>query len=140
MSAIRLTCLLITTYAASTSLAQFDLSWYTIDSGGVTFATGGSFELGATIGQHDAGPTMTGGSFELTGGFWQPFTLVAPCPGDLNGDGLVNQLDLNLLLAAFGTCPGDAGYDPAAGNLAGDACVDQLDLNIVLAGFGSPCP
>jgi hypothetical protein len=48
---------------------QFDLSWYTIESGGGR-ATGGKFELEGTIGQHDAGTTMTGGSFALSGGFW----------------------------------------------------------------------
>ncbi|MHC4089370.1 MAG: hypothetical protein ACYSVY_03660 [Planctomycetota bacterium] len=51
---------------------NYDLSWHTIDGGG-GYSAGGDFELEGTIGQHDAGPstgTMTGGSFELVGGFW----------------------------------------------------------------------
>lgn len=48
---------------------QFSIPWYTIDSGG-GYASGGNFELEGTIGQHDAGPTMTGGQFAVTGGFW----------------------------------------------------------------------
>ncbi len=29
---------------------QFELAWYTIDGGGGTFSSGGSFELGGTVG------------------------------------------------------------------------------------------
>ena len=47
----------------------YDLSWYTIDSGGATLSTGGTYSLGGTIGQPDAG-SMLGGSYTLTGGFW----------------------------------------------------------------------
>ena len=49
--------------------AQYTISWFTIASGGGN-ATGGNFALEGTIGQHDAGPVMTGGEFQLTGGFW----------------------------------------------------------------------
>jgi len=54
---------------APLSGGDFDLSWHTIDGGGGT-STGGGFELAGTIGQHDAGQTMTGGNFTVTGGFW----------------------------------------------------------------------
>jgi hypothetical protein len=47
----------------------YDLSWYTIDGGGATFSVGGSYSLGGTIGQPDAG-SMGGGSYQLVGGFW----------------------------------------------------------------------
>ncbi len=47
----------------------YDLSWYTIDGGGATFSTGGSYSLGGTIGQPDAG-SMGGGTYQLNGGFW----------------------------------------------------------------------
>lgn len=49
--------------------ADLGLDWHTIDGGGHTFSTGGAFELGSTCGQPDAGE-MSGGSFELAGGFW----------------------------------------------------------------------
>jgi hypothetical protein len=47
----------------------YDLSWYTIDGGGATFSIGGSYSLGGSIGQADAG-SMSGGSYQLNGGFW----------------------------------------------------------------------
>lgn len=47
----------------------YDLTWSTIDGGGLTFATGGNFSLGGTIGQADAG-TLAGGGYTLIGGFW----------------------------------------------------------------------
>lgn len=47
----------------------YDLSWNTIDGGGMTFSSGGPYTLGGTIGQADAG-ILTGGSYVLQGGFW----------------------------------------------------------------------
>ena len=47
----------------------YDLSWYTIDGGGATFSTGGSYSLGGSIGQADAG-SLSGGLYQLNGGFW----------------------------------------------------------------------
>ena len=58
---------------AGSVLAQsgdsYDLSWWTVDSGGYTFSTGGNYTLGSTIGQPDAA-TLTGGDYTLGGGFW----------------------------------------------------------------------
>ncbi|GIK17249.1 MAG: hypothetical protein BroJett003_22130 [Planctomycetota bacterium] len=50
------------------------------------------FELSGTIGQSDAQmpPVMTGGSFELIGGFW-PVVNLCYCLGDLNGDRLKDR-------------------------------------------------
>ena len=48
----------------------YELTWSTIDGGGVMNATGGAYTLGGTIGQPDAGAAMTGGGFTLVGGFW----------------------------------------------------------------------
>jgi hypothetical protein len=58
---------------ATTALAQtggpYGLSWSTIDEGGPS-STGDGYWLGGTTGQIDASGTLTGGSFELMGGFW----------------------------------------------------------------------
>ncbi len=50
-------------------------------------------------------------------------------PGDLDGDGVVNESDLALCLGAWGTA------DPAA-DLSGDGVVDLVDLSLLL-GFWS---
>ena len=47
----------------------YDLTWNSADGGGVTFATGGPYSLGGTIGQADAGAS-SGGAYSLSGGFW----------------------------------------------------------------------
>jgi len=48
----------------------YDLTWNTVDGGGVTWATGGGYSLGGTAGQADAG-VLTGGGYVLGGGFWR---------------------------------------------------------------------
>ncbi|MCK4873348.1 MAG: hypothetical protein KAS72_11535 [Phycisphaerales bacterium] len=57
-----------------------------------------------------------------------------PCggiPGDLNGDGCVDQTDLGILLASYEI---DAG-----GDCDGDGDTDQADLGILLANYGVGC-
>jgi len=68
--------LLLAAVGGAVALAQsggsFDLTWHTVDGGGRagSASTGGSFALSGTIGQPDAGPTLSGGAFGLDGGFW----------------------------------------------------------------------
>lgn len=59
------------------ALGEYDLSWWTVDGGGATFSSGGSYELGGTIGQPDAG-TLSGGDYTLGGGFWGGGAAVEP--------------------------------------------------------------
>jgi hypothetical protein len=47
----------------------YEISWYTIDSGGTQNLSGGSYTLSGTIGQYDAG-SQSGGSYTLNGGYW----------------------------------------------------------------------
>ena len=96
-------CSAIMLVVAGVAPAQnYDLSWYTIDGGGVMFSSGGTLELSGTIGQPDASvEVLTGGNLELVGGFWPVF-----CFGDLDGDEDVDLTDLAALLAVYGTtCP-----------------------------------
>jgi hypothetical protein len=54
----------------------YDLSWHTVDGGGYTWSDGGTYTLGGTIGQPDAG-NLAGASeppvrtYTLGGGFWE---------------------------------------------------------------------
>jgi hypothetical protein len=54
---------------SASALGVYTLDWWTVDGGGATFSTGGSYSLGGSIGQPDAG-TSSGGSYALVGGFW----------------------------------------------------------------------
>jgi hypothetical protein len=136
-------CLMIciTWSVSHTSASGQSIDWFTIDGGGAFLTAAGTLTLSGTVGQPEAGVTMTGGAFALTGGFWaMPVATDVPaCPGDLDADGDVDQSDLGTLLAAYGTCPGDPNYSAPAGLLAGDPCVTQSDLGVLLANYATEC-
>ncbi len=48
---------------------SYDLSWFSTDGGGGE-SNGGTYNLIGTLGQPDAGNTLSGGNYALTGGFW----------------------------------------------------------------------
>lgn len=100
------------------------------------------FETARTLTVYDD-ELIAGGDFLTAGGqvsaYWARWGCPAPCVGDIDNDGVVGQSDLGGLLSAFGSCPGDPNYNPAA-NIAGDACIDQSDLGLLLANFGTTCP
>jgi len=81
------------------------------------------------------------GDFNPTGEFVSfGFRLASPvpgpvCPGDTNGDSLVNGADLSVLLGQFGqSVPASTGAD-----FNGDGLVNGADLSVLLAGFGESC-
>jgi len=47
----------------------YSLERWTVDNGGGVSSAGG-YSLAGTIGQPDASPVMTGGTYSLTGGYW----------------------------------------------------------------------
>jgi hypothetical protein len=56
-------------FPVTTSAQSYAVNWFAIDGGGGNSA-GGGYSLAGSVGQADAGLTMSGGSFALTGGFW----------------------------------------------------------------------
>jgi hypothetical protein len=70
----------------------------------------------------------TGGSRPETIVVWDP-----GIPGDINGDGVVDVLDLLALLAAWGPCP--VPPPECAADINGDGVVDVLDLLELLANW-----
>jgi hypothetical protein len=58
-----------------------------------------------------------------------------PCPGDLNGDGVINFSDLNAVLTCFGV----SGAPCLGSDVDNDGQVDFADLNIILSNFGTGC-
>ena len=59
----------------------------------------------------------------------QMIELVASNPGDIDGDGNVDGVDLALLLSAWGSTSSDADVN-------GDGIVNGMDLSIILSNWG----
>jgi len=105
----------------------YSIPWHTIDGGGVMWSAGGGWELGATVGQPDAGPAMSGGGFVLAGGFWYG----APVPsasGDLDGDGDVDLDDYGVFSDCLSGPEGGVAAGCEAADLNGDGYVDLDDF------------
>src|SRR5712691_11819871 len=68
--------------ATSAHAQSYSIDWFTVDGGGGT-STGGVYQVSGTAGQADAGPSMSGGNFSLTGGFWSLLSVVQT-PGAAN--------------------------------------------------------
>ena len=66
--AIILIFALAITAAIAMSDATYDLSWWTVNAGGGTTASG-KYSLSGTAGQYDAG-VLSGGKYDLGGGYW----------------------------------------------------------------------
>lgn len=56
---------------------SYSIDWYKTAGGG-GISSNGQFVISGTIGQHDAGEPMTGGSYSLTGGFWALYAIQTP--------------------------------------------------------------
>lgn len=123
---------------AAAVAADFALDWWTIDSGGDTFTTGGDFELSGTIGQHDAGTTvMSGGAYELSGGFWAGVP-ACTCLSDINHDGQRDGRDVEYFL----DCILGAGSNCACADVDPNSVVDLNDLALFIDDLleGETCP
>src|SRR5262245_33689960 len=105
---------------------NYAIDGHTIDGGGQTFSTGGTFSHGGTIGQPDAGPAppMTGGAFELTGGFWPGASSACTCPGDMDGDSQKDGLDIQQFVA----CVISGGTACSCADVNGNNMLDPGDV------------
>jgi hypothetical protein len=92
------------------------------DSTTATFPAAGTYVLGVTV-DDGRGGTATG---SVT-------VVVQKRPGDLDGNGVVNAVDLGIVVTNFGTEP---PADPLA-DADGDGVVNALDLAIVVGNFGT---
>lgn len=60
--------------ASAQTGGHYDLSWSNVSAGGTAMAAGGSHALATSGGQADvspAGPMLTGGTYQIIGGFLQ---------------------------------------------------------------------
>ncbi len=79
---LTLAVLLTLAIGASIVYAQaggYDLTWNTVDGGGVTLASGGGYTLSGTAGQPDAA-LWSGGGYTLSGGFWHAGAVAGGTP------------------------------------------------------------
>jgi hypothetical protein len=79
---------------ATDGVPAIDFNWYTIDGGGTMHAMGGVFEMGFTVGQPDPG-VLTGGDFELSGGFWPGVVPNAFCYANCDNSTALPILNVN---------------------------------------------
>lgn len=107
-----------------------NIDWSTTDGGGVLSSAGGTAVLSGTVGQFDAGPRMTGGTFELAGGFW-PGAARGPIPGDCDSNGVVQLDDFACFTVCFTGLDGVYTSECSMFDLDFDGDVDADDY----AGF-----
>jgi hypothetical protein len=102
----------------------------------------------ATVGIRNSGSPTNNQQLEwsfaspvLANGAALQFSLAARNPADLNGDGVVNCLDLAIVSASFGKRAGQPGFDPRA-DVNGDHVVNIIDLTTVSRALpaGTKCP
>jgi hypothetical protein len=86
--------LLFAVAASSVQAQNYSIDWYSIDGGGGT-SSGGAYTLTGTIGQPDAGK-LSGGDFELTGGFMSIVTAIQSPDGPLLS---VNRSGANVVIS-----------------------------------------
>lgn len=89
----------------------------------------GTFDIAAKA-SHWLRQTRTG--IAITGDVTVNFSLVN---GDVDGDNEVTLFDFGQLVAAFGSMPGDSGWNPNA-DLDGDEEVTLFDFGILVRNFG----
>jgi len=70
-------------FGAVAAFGQFSIGWYKVGGGGGT-GTNDQFAVSGTIGHHEAGSSMAGGSYSLTGGFWALYAISTPGSPALN--------------------------------------------------------
>lgn len=80
------------------------------------------------------------GILRLTAFFWVSIISLSqsPCPGDVNGDGMVSEEDVAAVIDAWNLAEGDLGFSSLM-DVDQSGRVDVLDLVIVLSGQGTLC-
>ena len=116
-------CLAGTGAALAMSSANYNLSWDVLSGGGGERSSAG-YVLKDTTGQPSAiGPSQST-NYRLGSGFWSGVPVTECTPGDANGDGVVNVLDLvTVKRIILGLDPATCGADANQ-----DGMVNVLDL------------
>jgi len=116
------------------ALAQLDLSWYTIDTGGGA-SSAGTLTLYAVIGQHDAG-RLAAGALECFGGFIGG-AAAPPCYANCDqstGSPLLTANDFQCFINRFAAASSQANCDGSTGTPSLTANDFQCFINAYAAG------
>jgi hypothetical protein len=127
--------------------ASTDQSWFRVSAASPYTDMGSPWACDYWVGHVDADalPNFTGASrtvtITFTGDYTAQYTITQPpvaCPGDFNGDGVVDGADIGLLLLRWGD---QVGLDWQAEffDLNADGIIDGGDLGLLLLQWG-PCP
>ena len=125
-------CLAGTGAALAMSSANYDLSWDVLSGGGGDRSSS-SYVLGDTMGQPSAIGPSGSANYKLGSGFWYGISVTGCIPGDANGDGVVNVLDLpvekQIILGELPpTCGADANQDGKINVL------DLVEIKLIIIG------
>ena len=107
------------------------------DSGGAMTNFGGTLELMDTRVCGNTDSQILNEYTDFGGNCIQEFCIDCDgpdCPADLNDDGIVNSVDLTILIADWG-CTGE----DCPGDIDGSGLVDGADITIILSNWGG-CP
>jgi hypothetical protein len=126
-------CLIASGAALAMSSANYNLPWDVL-SGGGGGRDSSSYRLGDTIGQPSAIGLSQSTNYRLGSGFWYGVPVIPEClPGDANGDGVVDYLDLPVeKQIIFGELPPTCGADA---NKDGNVNIlDLVEIKLIILG------
>jgi hypothetical protein len=84
---------------------------------------------------HDNSDEASGWIYSRQGPYFEGYELpTGGLPGDVDGNGVVDGLDLTAVLTAWETTPGDPLWNPDA-DLDGNSVIDGLDLTEVISNW-----
>ena len=92
----------------------------------------GAYTLAGVYGQATTLDTLSAGTVLLEPGFLCVEADDLPIPGDLNNDGLVNGIDLAVILSTWGPCSSGS----CVADINRDGLVNGADLSILLSNWG----
>ena len=79
-------------------------------------------------------PLFSGGQASAAGSAF--FTAYAKVLGDVDGDGVVNIIDVGMAVLAYGSAPGSLSWIPEA-DFDNDSYISITDVSIVFANYGN---
>lgn len=132
-----LNTILVLTSMTAVASAIPAIEWHSIDSGGGT-SSSGTISLSGAIGQPDAGPTMSGGTLAVMGGFFAATCEADALPGCNEADvampyDILDLSDINIFAGSFIA-------NTPLGDIDGNGIFDLTDINLFIGAFTSGCP